>query len=223
MAMAKIFPRFAIPAAILSIALGTNTHASGIETLAQAKQLSAQTGTPILLQFYHDDCEYCDQAARDAETDASLKLAFERVVHLRLGVLQSEGAALATTYRVGDYYPVFVLTDSAGHTMSRWTGYTGVDRFIKSFNQAMSDMMTVDARVARCKASPTPKDALFLADFSTDTREYLLAREYLRLLQRLYGTALDFSYRVFTVTAEAVWTDLLPFDSLTAAADQVRA
>lgn len=223
MATVKMFTRFVIPAAILSFAPVFGTHAGGVETLAQAKQLSAETGKPILLQFYHDDCEYCDQAARDAETDASLKLAFERVVHLRLGVLQSPGTALAANYKVGDYYPVFILTDSAGHTISRWTGYTGVDRFIKSFNQAMSDVMTVEARIARCSANPTPKDALFLADFFTDTREYLLAREYLRLLQRLYGGGLDFSYRLFSATAEAVWNDLLPFDSLTTAADAVRA
>jgi thioredoxin-related protein len=221
--MTKIFTRLVISAAILSFAPVINTHASEVETLAQAKQLSAKTGKPILLQFYHDDCEYCDQAARDAETDASLKLAFERVVHLNLGVLQDQGAVLAATYRVGNYYPVFVLTDSTGNTISRWTGYTGVDRFIKSFNQAMSDMMTVDERIARCEANPTPKDALFLADFFTDTREYLVARDYLRLLQRLYGEGLDFSYRLFTVIAEAVWNDLLPFDSLITAADDVRA
>jgi len=223
MATVNIFTRFAVPATILSFALVSGTHASGVETLVQAKQLSAQTSKPILLQFYHDDCEYCDQVARDSETDASLKLAFGRVILLKLSVLQGEGAALAANYRVGDYFPVFILTDSAGHTLSRWTGYTGVDRFIKSFNQAMSDVMTVDTRIARCKANPTQRDALFLADYFTDTREHLKAREYLRLLQRLYGTGLDFSYRLFSATAEAVWNDLLPFDSLTAAADTVRA
>lgn len=215
--------RNVIAAVILSFALVINTSAGDITTLAEAKQLSVQTGKRILLEFYHDDCPYCDQAARDAETDASLKMAFAKVVLFKLSVLQGQGTALASTYRVGDYYPVFVLTDSAGNTISRWTGYTGVDRFIKSFNQAMSEVITVDARVARCQANPTPKDALFLADFYTDTREHLLVREYLRLLQRLYGTGLDFSYRLFSSTAEAVWSDLLPFDSLTAAADAVRA
>ena len=207
--------------AVLALALAGTTCAEDVDSFAQAKQRSALTGKPILLQFYHDDCEYCDQAAQDAKTDASLKLAFERVEHLHLGVLQDEGTNLATTYRVGDSYPVFILTDSAGRTMSRWTGYTGVDRFIKSFNQAMSELITVDARVARCEASPTPKDALFLADYFTDTREYLTARQYVRLLQKLYGGSLDFTYRLFTVVAEAVWSGLLPFDSLTVAADAV--
>jgi len=215
--------RNVIAVVILSLALVIDTSASEIATLAEAKQLSTQTGKPILLEFFHDDCEYCDQAARDAETDASLKLAFARVVLFKLSVLQGQGTALAATYKVGDYYPVFILTDSAGHTISRWTGYTGVDRFIKSFNQSMSDVMTIDARVARCQANPTPKDALFLADFYTDTREYLLVREYLRLLQRLYAGGLDFSYRISTSTAEAVWSDLLPFDSLIVAADDVLA
>ena len=215
--------RIVIAAVVLSFALVINTNASEIATLAEAKRLSVQTGKLILLEFYHDDCEYCDQAARDAETDASIKLAFARVILLKLSVLQGQGTALATTYKVGDYYPVFILTDSTGHTISRWTGYTGVDRFIKSFNQAMSDLMTVDARVARCQANPTPKDALFLADYFTDTREHLSARDYLRLVQRLYGTGLDFSYRLFTATAEAVWSDLLPFDSLITAADDVLA
>jgi thioredoxin-related protein len=210
-----------IAAALLSWALVGNAHAEDVETFAQAKQRSAQTGQPILLQFYHDDCEYCDLAAKDAKTDASLKLAFERVEHLHLGVLQGEGTSLAKTYRVGDSYPVFILADSAGRPMSRWTGYTGVDRFIKSFNLGMSELTTVEARVTRCDVKPNPKDALFLADYFTETREYLTAREYVRLLQKLYGGSLDFTYRLFTVVAEAVWSGLLPFDSLKVAADSV--
>jgi thioredoxin-related protein len=212
-----------VAAVILSFAPVIGARASEIVTFVEAKQLSVQTGKLILLEFFHDNCEYCDQAARDSEADTSLQLAFARVVLLKLSVLQGQGASLASTYRVGDYYPVFVLTDSAGHTISRWTGYTGVDRFVRSLNQAMSEVITVDARIARCQANPTPKDALFLADFYTDTREHLLVREYLRMLQRLYGTGLDFSYRLFSATAEAVWSNLLPFDSLTAAADDVRA
>ncbi|MCX6835789.1 MAG: hypothetical protein NTW07_11795 [candidate division Zixibacteria bacterium] len=214
--------RNVVAAVILSFAPVIGAKAGEIATLVEAKQLSVQTGKPILLHFFRDDCEYCNQADQDSKTDASIRLAFERVVHFRVAVLQGEGTTLAATYRVGDYYPVFILTDSAGHTISRWTGYTGADRFIKSFNQAMSDVLTIDARVARCKANPTPKDALFLADFYTDSREYLLVREYLRLLQRLYAGGLDFSYRLFSATAEAVWSDLLPFDSLTAAANDVR-
>jgi len=196
-------------------------QAEEVTSFDEARARSAETGKPILLEFYRDDCEYCEKATRAAETDENIQASLTRVVHLKLNPLVGEGTPLSETYRIGVYYPVFILTDSAGRAISRWTGFTGAERFIGSFDQALSDLTLVEDRVARCKIGPTVKDALFLANYFNDTREYVKARDYYRTLSLLQGPGLDLSYRLFRVIAEAVWINLLPFDSLTVAADDV--
>ena len=211
-----------VTVAMVGLAVPT-VEAQEVKSFDEARARSAETGKPILLEFYRDDCEYCEEATRAADTDENIQAGLARVVHLKLSSLVGEGTALSETYRVGIYYPVFILTDSAGRVISRWTGFTGAERFIGSLDQALSDLITVEERVARCEIGPTVKDVLFLADYFNDTREYLKARDHYRELGRLQGPQLDLSYRLFQVTAEAVWSDLLPFDSLTVAADEVLA
>ncbi|MEW5796714.1 MAG: thioredoxin family protein [Candidatus Zixiibacteriota bacterium] len=193
------------------------------KTFDDAKTVSVRTGKPVLLEFNRDDCEYCQEAKKDQQSVPAIKAALDKVVHISLSVLQGEGTQLSETYKVGIYYPVFVLMNAEGKVISRWTGYTGADRFIASFNQAMADRTTVDERIARFRKAPTVADAFFLAEYFTQTQEYLTAREYVRELQLLQGQGLDLSFRYFSVTAEAVWNSLLPFDSLVIAADAVLA
>jgi tetratricopeptide (TPR) repeat protein len=199
------------------------SRAVEVKSFDEAETRSAETGKPILLEFYREDCEYCEDATRAFESDENIQAALDKVVYLKLNPLIGEGTPLSETYRVGIYYPVFILTNSEGHAIARWTGFTGTERFVGSFDQALSDLATVEERVSRCKIGPTVKDVLFLANFYNDAREYLKARDYYRELRRLQGPQLDLSYRLFQITAEAVWNDLLPFDSLIAAADEVLA
>lgn len=145
------------------------------------------------------------------------------MVHLSLSVLEGEGVALSEEYRAGVYYPVFILTNSAGEVITRWTGYTGADRFLQSFAQAKSNLTTMTARAGRFDAKPTEPDALALAKYYADTREHLKSRNYYRRLQALQGDRTDYSYQIFKATAEAVWNDLVRFDSLAPAADAVLA
>lgn len=221
--MWKVFRQLVVTTALACFLLPGATHAEKVETLEQAKALSVRTGKPILFEFNRDDCEYCQQAARDEDSVETVKTALRRVVHFPVSVLLGDGAKMSETYHVGYYYPVFVLTDSAARVIARWTGYTGAPRFLGSFENAMLDMTTIDKRLERCQTGPTPKDAFFLANYFTDTQEYLKARDYYRLLKRLQGRELDFSFPIFRVTAEAVWNNLLPFDSLIVAADDVLA
>jgi len=221
--MRKVIWQLVVVSLVTAVLSPGAAHAEKAETLLQAKALSARTGKPILFEFNRDDCEYCQQAARDEDSVESMKKALTRVVHFPVSVLLGEGTTLSETYHIGFYYPVFILADSAGRVISRWTGYTGSPRFINSFENAMVDKTTIDDRLERCRIGPTPKDAFFLATYYTDTQEYLKARDYYRLLKRLQGRELDFSFQIYRVTAEAVWNGLLPFDSLTAAADDVLA
>ncbi len=142
-------------------------------------------------------------------------------MHLPLNVLEDAGAPLAEEYRVGVYFPVFILCDAAGQVINRWTGYTKAERFINSFNRAMSDPITVTERIKRFDATAAVQDALFLAKYYSDTGEYLKSRDYYRRLEALPGGRIDYSFQTFLSSAEAVWNDQLPFDSLPAAADEV--
>ncbi len=121
----------------------------------------------------------------------------------------------------GIYFPVFVLTNAEGDVISRWTGYTGADRFIHSLNSALSDLTTLDERVARCNTGPTQIDVQFLAKYYYDTQEFVKSRGYYRQLHTLNYPTLDLRYQVFTATAEAVWNGQLPFDELLQAADSL--
>jgi tetratricopeptide (TPR) repeat protein len=136
-------------------------------------------------------------------------------------VTEDEGRELAESYRPGIYFPVFILTNADGDVISRWTGYTGADRFIQSLDRAISDLTTLDERVARCQTEPNAVDIQFLAKYYYDTQEFVKSRKYYRQLHELNSPTLDLRYQVFTATAEAVWNDQLPFDSLLAAADDL--
>ena len=199
-----------------------SAHAEKAESFDQAKTLSVQTGKPVLLEFNHDDCIHCQQATRELDSLPDVIAKLQSVVLYRLSVLQGDGTAMAETFRIGTSYPVFILTDSAGNVITRWTGYTGSDRFLVLLDKALADRMTIDQRVIKCQNVPSPVDVQFLANYYADTREYLKALSYVHELQTLQpGVNLD--YRVFGLTAEAVWNSLLPFDSLTVAADHMLA
>jgi tetratricopeptide (TPR) repeat protein len=150
-----------------------------------------------------------------------VRAALNTVVHLPLSVLEGEGVSLSEEYRVGTYYPVFILANSDGEVITRWTGYTGADRFLQSFQQAKTNLTTIKTRAGRFDESPTVRNGLALAQYYSDTREYLKARDYYRQLQSLQGSQADYAFEIFKATAEAVWNDLLPFDSVVAAADVV--
>jgi len=135
--------------------------------------------------------------------------------------MEGEGVTLAETYRPGIYLPVFVLTNAEGDVISRWTGYTGAARFIRSLGSALSDLTTLDERIARCQTLPKAIDVQFLAKYYYDTQEFVKARDYYRQLHVLNSPTLDLRYQVFKATAEAVWNDQLPFDELLQAADSL--
>ncbi|MBU8932760.1 MAG: hypothetical protein KOO62_02020 [candidate division Zixibacteria bacterium] len=118
---------------------------------------------------------------------------------------------LAKTYNVGSYYPLFVLTNANGDVIFRWTGYTGAKRFIASINQALTDLTTVKQRKDRFHANPNTRDGLSLASYSKGIGEFLNAIQYYQQIEKLSGR--DYSMQIFESSANAVWGDLLPFDS----------
>ena len=144
------------------------------------------------------------------------------MLHLSLNVEEGEGVELSEQYKVGNTYPVFILTDSNGEVIERWTGYAGSNAFASKLKKALSDPTALDKRIARFKAEPTLDDALSLAKYYSDAGEHLKAVEYYRQAESLgKGHTLDYSYQIFINTANAAWKDMIDFDEVLPAADSV--
>ncbi len=144
------------------------------------------------------------------------------MIHIPINVLEGEGIDLEKLYKVGSYFPVFILTDSSASVIGRWTGFSQADRFLTSFRKAAADLTTVEKRKKRLKTDPSFKDAYFMAEYSADTGDYLNAVDYYRQAGKLSNRPnIDYSYEIFENTANAVWNDKIEFEALISAADSV--
>ncbi|MDH3889676.1 MAG: hypothetical protein OEV49_01215 [candidate division Zixibacteria bacterium] len=147
--------------------------------------------------------------------------ALTQVVHLPLNIKKGEGIQLGERYSVGPYFPVFILTNSEGAVINRWTGYTGAERFLRSFYKAMSNLTPIAERIAAFDKMPSHAEALFLASYHADISEFVKAAKYYQRAQTLNGSSTDYSYQVFENYANAAWNDQIPFDDVLPAADAV--
>jgi tetratricopeptide (TPR) repeat protein len=146
----------------------------------------------------------------------------ESVVHITFNVQEGEGPKISEEYKVGHTFPVFILTDNEGEIIYRWTGYTGAGRFINSLNKALSDLTTVKDRIAKFEASPTYGAAVLLAKYFTDTGEHLEAIRFFKRADALKpNPTIDFSYDIFSNTANAAWKDMIPFEEVLPIADTI--
>lgn len=128
---------------------------------------------------------------------------------------------LGERYNIGPYFPVFVLANSDGEVINRWTGYTGADRFLRSLNGALGNRTTIAERIVAFEKSPGRKEALFLASYHSDISEFVSAAGYYERAQKLPGRSTDYSYKVFENYANAAWNDKIPFDEVLPSADKI--
>ncbi|MFH1700268.1 MAG: hypothetical protein ABIE07_06740 [Candidatus Zixiibacteriota bacterium] len=148
--------------------------------------------------------------------------ALGHVVHYSMCVQYGEGLELSPRYHVGSTYPVFILANSRGEPIQRWSGFSTAQQFVSQLQSSMSDLTSIDEQVKRFNDKPTFRDAITLAKYHADTKQFLKAIEYYEKAQTLItGRKLDYSYQIFTNTANAVWSDSLPFDKLLATAGSV--
>jgi thioredoxin-related protein len=207
---------------IMNLAIFLSASASDIKTLDEAEKISVQSGKPILLEFYKEDCEYCSQAAQDAINRDDVKNALGRTVHFGVNVKSDYGKKLSERYKVGIYFPAFFLLNSQGEIIKRWTGYTTAARFINDLNSGLSDTTTLEQRIARLERAPDYDDAIYLAKYYTETMDFLVANKYYRKARQLRGENPSlFAYEIFQNTANAAWQDSIPFENVLPAADTV--
>jgi tetratricopeptide (TPR) repeat protein len=120
---------------------------------------------------------------------------------------------------------VFVLTGNRGEVINQWIGYTGgATALIRTMKWAVSDLTTINERVARFEISPVYNNGLFLAGFYSKIGEHLKSVEYYRRSVPLgKSTFSDYAYEIFNNMANAVWKEMIPFDSVFSTADAVLA
>lgn len=155
------------------------------------------------------------------ESEVSVRQALQQVVHFPINTKKGEGVELSKTYKVGAWFPLFVLADSDGEVISRWAGYTGAGRFIRSLSAALRDLRTVKERIGLFEANRTFAGAVELAKYHTDVGDHMEAVKYYRLATKLAGGKVDYSYQVFENFVNASWKDLIPFDEVLPSADTI--
>jgi len=206
---------------VLVIYLVSNSYSREPESFEAAKSLSQIKSKPLLLDFERSDCEYCAKATRELEQNPAIKSILANVIYFPINVLVGEGVELKERYAIGTTYPVFVLTNSAGDVISRWTGFNSPNNFISHLRSGLKDQTTVKQRVIAFENSSTLAGALKLAQYFTDTQEYLEALKYYRRAEKLGdGRQLDYSFQIFKTMANAAWTDMAPLDSVYPMADR---
>jgi len=197
-------------------------HAQEDRTFEEVKAQAVREGKPLLLEFFRSDCEYCEKAKGAIEKEESIQSALEAVVYYPVNVLIGEGVQISEDYRVGTTYPVFILTNSNGDVIKRWVGFSNPRAFLGYLDAGLSNPVTIDRRIGRLETSPTLEDVLFLANYHEETQQYLEAVGYFRKAETFQkNRRLDYSYQIFENTANAIWNDLMPFDSIFPVADEV--
>lgn len=156
-------------------------------------------------------------------SEEEVKQALTAVVHLPLDARADENKSLVEKYHAGPYFPVFILTDSSGSVIARWTGYTGAGRFLAEMGRAMSNLTTIESRRAAFEQNPTRGEALFLAKYYSDIAEFIKAADYYRRAQTLGPRPMDYSFKIFENYANAAWNDQISFGEVLPTADSVLA
>lgn len=196
--------------------------AGDIKNLDEARNLSAQAGKPVLLEFYKDDCEYCSKMAQDAINNESVKQALNDVIYYKVMIKSDYGKKLSERYKVGIYFPAFFLLNSNGEIIKRWTGYTTPSRFISTLNLALADRTTVEQRIARFKTESRFDDAIYLAEYFTEIMDYPNANYYYDQARKTGNRSPSvYVYEIFQNTANSAWQDSIPFGDVFPAADTV--
>ncbi|HDS00489.1 MAG TPA: hypothetical protein ENO22_01975 [candidate division Zixibacteria bacterium] len=145
-------------------------------------------------------------------------------MHLPINVLEGDGPELKESYDVGSTYPVFILTDSEGEIIIRWTGYSTASQFVYKLNASLKDLRTIKERRAQFEANPTLQEALALGRFYAEIGEHIEAVAMFRRAEKLSAQRkINLSIDIFKNMAEAVWKEMAPYDSIFPAAEYVLA
>ena len=166
---------------------------------AAAKALSKSKNQPLLIDFFADWCGPCKQFDRAAKRDRDVKAELGKVVLFKIDAEKGEGIELAKRYKVSGY-PTFVLTNAEGNVIDRWSGY-GKDYFIDSLQVGMSDLSTIETKIADYPTKKKSLTASSLARYFEAREEFDKALDYYRDAQKLNtDPERDYLYPIFDIT-----------------------
>jgi thiol-disulfide isomerase/thioredoxin len=146
-------------------------------TYDQVLQQASERNVPVVLDFFTDWCVYCKHFDHDRTLpDNGLQKALDGVAFTSIDAEKGEGIELAKKYGVSSY-PTYLVVNSEGELMDRWSGYGGPDHFLGQLEPALADPTTEAQKQARFDKNPTADDAQKLAEFANGRGEYVHARD----------------------------------------------
>lgn len=129
---------------------------------------------------------------------------------------------MSDKYDIGNYLPLFILLNSDGDVIVRWDGFSTGEKFVREFNNAMSDLTTIKERESRLSGNPTLKDFNMLAKYYEDIKDYRKAVDLFRKgKEKRPSREAGYDMKIFENFANGAWNDVFPFDSAQVAADIV--
>ncbi|HUU82923.1 MAG TPA: thioredoxin family protein [Phycisphaerae bacterium] len=141
--------RYGWPALILLVAAvvyGTSLRpfAKGLDwsdDYAQARRESAESGRPLLIEFFSPSCPYCSHMERDTLVRSEVKELLTSFARVRVNAWEAQ--ELSTRYAV-DAVPAYVALDANERLIARVEGYLPADEFNEFLRRAL-------------EAAPTPR------------------------------------------------------------------
>lgn len=208
---------------ILVSLMGCSSGDRDTPALKEAKARAKERREPVLLEFTSDNCAECARAVELTESDTTVLAALARVSFLRIDVKSEEGKRLAEKYRPGIRLPAYILTDSEGKEITRWTSFAAPQFFVRQMTRATRDLTTIETRLERMKNAPSVADAVALAAHFMATLDPAKGAEYFHKADLLNGNSKkdNFKFQVFDATANAVWFGQADFAEAEKAADDV--
>ena len=141
-------------------------------TFDEAKAEAAESGKPLLVDFFADWCGPCKAfTAASKESDALKTSLADNVVLFKIDAEKGDGIPLARQYEVSGF-PTFVLMNAEGETVDRWVGYGGPEWMIEKIDGGVSDLTTLRDKRRAFRTEPTAEMAVKLARIEAATDDY---------------------------------------------------
>jgi thioredoxin-related protein len=137
-----------------------------ITSFKVAKMTAEEQGLPMLLKVGKAFCKSCNAFDKEVQASEEFRATIDKhVVLCAIDATKGEGVDLAKMYSIDEYaVPTFILANSHGEVMDRWSGYHGEEYFTKHLTAAMENPITVKERMVRFQDHPNEIDARKLGE-----------------------------------------------------------
>jgi len=153
-----------------------------------------------------------------------VKQALEKVVVFRTN--RHDGGAgekLGDSYQVQGL-PHFVLTDASGAALDRWVGFRDASDWLRTYQQATSDLSTIESKEAKFKEAPTETLASSLGRIHASRGDMKESVAMYKEAARMAGAPKpEYATAIFSDMVHGMTTGAFTVDEVRASADAVMA